>query len=642
MIELIEAFKVRVELLGVPLPEMVTVDNCCTVGNKLREVIPNIKVLLDVYHFITRYGAGILGGVQNPLRNAVLKDIKEAVLKVPSSKGVLAQYWSQPEQEIRLSAAYNKWAERGGVWSAAASNIHAVQMQHIRKACLARPREDIASDGSRIEGSHKGWNSIQRSFASGLEMQTALGHDFVLRRNIRVALNGKAKSPSPFVKSTFGSHHLALVDHTAEVWNDILAASGASSTIQFLPLPRLPDIQSGEKFGLVNSLHTDTFGGLFTIKQDPNEDDGDMIKELDSEAKDELMSELNLRPVQFLRPEHVSATIHTDGVVIQASSSLAVPQLQIPPTIPATKSLEDLTAPLPKPKISDGLPKLSRSQQFFSAQTGTDPRSLKLHRGHEFYLFMDMRREFNWKSYDMSSKKWAEATKEYNVRLRRLPGGSQFIQKNPRALLEKLVEIEPHIAARLSAGDFTSAAGTTKFWETHCHAVSFIKIEASDAEPTAGTAADPRKPQTCTRCKTIKYPGPKGAPENHKLNYCSDGFRPSLKHDTPPVWPLPAGIFTNGSDFHPRILLAHVRELYEALVVQSIKREEFSMEEEAFYQLLESRTVVGADGAVMFKLFPEFNVPAASGVPDDMYVDYQGVRHLYINSLRDTDLVVAQ
>lgn len=55
MIELIEAFKVRVELLGVPLPEMVTVDNCCTVGNKLREVIPNIKVLLDVYHFITRY-----------------------------------------------------------------------------------------------------------------------------------------------------------------------------------------------------------------------------------------------------------------------------------------------------------------------------------------------------------------------------------------------------------------------------------------------------------------------------------------------------------------------------------------------------------------------------------------------------------
>ncbi|KAJ7659690.1 hypothetical protein DFH06DRAFT_935341, partial [Mycena polygramma] len=56
------------------------------------------------------------------------------------------------------------------------------QMQHVRKGCLARPREDISSDGSRIEGSHKEWNSIQRSFASGLEMQTALGHDFVLHR----------------------------------------------------------------------------------------------------------------------------------------------------------------------------------------------------------------------------------------------------------------------------------------------------------------------------------------------------------------------------------------------------------------------------------------------------------------------------
>ncbi|KAJ7659689.1 hypothetical protein DFH06DRAFT_932790, partial [Mycena polygramma] len=78
--ELIESFKRRVELLGIKLPEIVTVDNCCTVGNKIRGVLPDIKVLLDVYHFIMRYAVGILGGVYNPRRNAVLKDIKEAVL----------------------------------------------------------------------------------------------------------------------------------------------------------------------------------------------------------------------------------------------------------------------------------------------------------------------------------------------------------------------------------------------------------------------------------------------------------------------------------------------------------------------------------------------------------------------------------
>ncbi|KAJ7692883.1 hypothetical protein B0H17DRAFT_878445, partial [Mycena rosella] len=59
-----------------------------------------------------------------------------------------------------------------------------------------------------------------------------------------------------------------------------------------------------------------------------------------------------------------------------------------------------------------------------------------------------------------------------------------------------------------------------------------------------------RKPQTCTRCKATKYPGPSGAPENHKLKYCSDGFKPTLDDDIPAVWPLPLGIFTTGTDFH--------------------------------------------------------------------------------------------
>ncbi|KAJ6463118.1 hypothetical protein C8R47DRAFT_992805 [Mycena vitilis] len=301
-----------------------------------------------------------------------------------------------------------------------------------------------------------------------------------------------------------------------------------------------------------------------------------------------------------------------------------------------TASLEELTAPLPKPKIAAGLPKLTRSQQFFNASTGTDPRSLKIHKGVEFFLFMDMRREFRWKSYEMTSRTRVDSTAEYNVRLRKLPGGAQFIPKNPRALLEMLGEIELKIAERLLANNFKSAAGTTKFWTLHCHAVSFMKIESRDSEA--------RLPQTCKRCKTIKYPGPTGAPENHKLSYCSDGFKPAIKAkaDTLPIWPLPSGIFTSGRDFHPLVFLAHVREIYEALITHKMKREDFTMEQEAFFQLLSSRTVVDTSGAVTFKLFKDFAVPTESTVPDNMYVESAGVRYLYIESLNDTDLLVSQ
>ncbi|KAJ7659704.1 hypothetical protein DFH06DRAFT_989526 [Mycena polygramma] len=205
----------------------------------------------------------------------------------------------------------------------------------------------------------------------------------------------------------------------------------------------------------------------------------------------------------------------------------------------------------------------------------------------------------------MTSRTWVDVTTEYNTRLRKLTGGAQLVPKTPRALLEKLGDIEPKIAERRLANNFTSAAVTTKFWTLHCKA----------------------------RCKTIKYPGPSGAPENHKLSYCSDGFNPAVKDDILPVWPLPSGMFTFGRDFHPLMFLAHVRELYEALVTHEVKREDLTMEQETFYQLLASRTVVDMDGAVMFKLFKDFTVPTESAVPD-MYVVNAGWSHLYINSRR--------
>ena len=49
-----EGLKQRCIKLGIPESEMAVVDNCCTVRNQLNSVMPNLKVVLDVYHFVMR------------------------------------------------------------------------------------------------------------------------------------------------------------------------------------------------------------------------------------------------------------------------------------------------------------------------------------------------------------------------------------------------------------------------------------------------------------------------------------------------------------------------------------------------------------------------------------------------------------
>ncbi|KAJ7027842.1 hypothetical protein C8F04DRAFT_1266630 [Mycena alexandri] len=719
IVEQLEGLKARFDFLNIDYPISVTVDNCCTVANKIHSVWAAIKVLLDVYHFIMRYAAGILNGAQNPHRKEVLKDVRDAIIKTSATKDGPAKYWLQAEQEMRLAAAFDKWTARGGVWSAAAQNIHGAQMQHVRKGCLHRENQDLPSDGSRIEGSHKGWNSIQRSHASGLEMQTALSHDFVMRRNIRVALNGKASAPTAFVKSTHGSHHVSLVDHTAMTWNNLLAAPGGSAAASNLhPLPRLPDVQSGEKFGLVRSDHTESFGGLFTIKQEPEEEDEDFIKELNSEEREDLVQELGLDATLFTKPLTSPSTpapalfIDVDSVEISTiikphsnpstddsgsaaptmpnistervgkrkatlepdNSSLAISsgsdepreakkihplfrRLSVPassePNVPASVqpavssslTVEQLTAPLPRSNL---FPTLTRSQQLFQSLTGTDPRSLKVHKGAEFFLLMDMRVQSQLKSFEMTPKRWVEFTDAYNLRLKALPvvAGHTFVGKNPRALVEKIGEVESQIISRIAKNDFKSlTSGTEGFWKKHCYAVSFIKAEPGESEtPTASTdkPKPTRKAQTCTRCKAVKYPGGAGAPENHRRACCSDGFKPTLSDDTPAAWPQPLGVFSDGTEFHPFAFLTNVRELHSKLVVEAVNPRDLSLEQDAFQGLLQDRMVINPmDGAVMWRMFTAFNVPAADNVPENLFVDYNGVRHLYINSLSDTDLVAA-
>ena len=174
------------------------------------------------------------------------------------------------------------------------NKVYADQMNHVRKGCLARKRQDIRSDGSRVEGSHKGWNSLQRAQPSGLVVFIALGHDHVLRRNIRIVTAGDKSSPfNSFDTSTFGSHHIRLVNYTAKLWNR-LRLSRSGSSLALLALPEMTAVSSSETFGLVNSECATTFAGPFSeVEAEPKLEDSGLLTlgpdsgDLDANLEDE-------------------------------------------------------------------------------------------------------------------------------------------------------------------------------------------------------------------------------------------------------------------------------------------------------------------------------------------------------------------
>jgi len=113
-------------------------------------------------------------------------------------------------------------------------------------------------------------------------MFAALGHDFVLRRNIRIALTERksARKPSSFVASTLGSHHIRLINHNNQLFNCLLEKE-PKDTLRILPVLR--QVDSGEVFGLGPSAHTETYGGLLTIKEEAEENE--LINILDSSER---------------------------------------------------------------------------------------------------------------------------------------------------------------------------------------------------------------------------------------------------------------------------------------------------------------------------------------------------------------------
>ncbi|KAJ7026747.1 hypothetical protein C8F04DRAFT_966119, partial [Mycena alexandri] len=721
--EMLMGIRRRCLELGIPFPLMITVDNCCQVAKDILKAFPEIQICLDVYHFMMRYLAAVLNGMNNPHRGELAADIRNAVLKNSASKGVLAQYWEKDEQEANMIAVYNKYTARGGVWSAAAHTVHTAQLKHLHKGCLSRRDQTVASDGSRIEGSHKGWNSIQRASASGLELQTALSHDFVLRRNIRVACGktaGDISNLDDFLRTTFGSHHSRLVSHTASLLNDIIhteATRRKASPSNELLRPVLKSVASGETFGLVKSEHNDTFGGLLTIKDENSDEDQLFNEALESSVNpEEILGDLNIDPALLLQPLHITVPpMEPDAVHILFShflvltrvqkgvkASVTVPSLEPDvvrissprpflflltqtknqqhvgneartaasgkrkepdtPSIPFPDggshtsadgnvdkmvhsffnmsktakphgtAVTGLTNLLPLPTPSDSTTsRLMRSEALFAQLTGVNPKSLEIGRGPEFFLFVDMRSELGWKSSDMTSRRWFEATALYNERL-----GNSGVHKRPRALSDKLGELERVCLNHIATNTFKSQRGDDKFWRKHCFIVPLIK-KGEFILPRLTRLRQARAVATCKRCNKIMYPGPKKSPENHKKGYCSDGFKQKTAEDESASWPQPAGLFTAGSEFHPLQFLITIREVYETVVVKADNN--VSMEQEAFLSMLPGRIII-SDSAVLFKLFAGFTIPADDGTPENLFVELNGAKYLRIDALREGDLSI--
>lgn len=140
------------------------------------------------------------------------------------------------------------------------------------------------------------------------------------------------------------------------------------------------------------------------------------------------------------------------------------------------------------------------------------------------------------------------------------------------------------------------------------------------------------------------YPGPTGAPENHKRGCCSDGVKSKPPDNTSsnylPYWPQPNGIFSGGTSFNPQAFLSAIRDIYEKVVIGTGDGDgvgdEKSMEYAPVTKMLQKRTSIRADGAIFFLLYPEFTVDScldewvikeSSESGDETYLCMDCLRH---------------
>ncbi|KAG2738561.1 hypothetical protein P692DRAFT_20758243, partial [Suillus brevipes Sb2] len=270
-------------------------------------------------------------------------------------------------------------------------------------------------------------------------------------------------------------------------------------------------------------------------------------------------------------------------------------------------------------------PGMTRSQHFFTIATRIDARAMQISGDVEFHLFMDMRAECAWISFKMTPRQWAVATESYNRRLEEKNHaiGLETVKKNPQALLRKLGEIEVAVMNRVAKNDFKSRSGSEMFWKRHCHIIELVK-----AEPGKKV----RKAHTCSRCKTIMYPGPENSGYNHRRGFCADGAKQVSKNEPPPPWPQPPGIFSEGKRFHPRAFLETVKQIYEQVFLRP-SGESPALKQEAFAMMLLDRSTTLEEGTVLFKLYEELEIDEST--PDALLTVHNGVKHLRVEYLQE-------
>lgn len=144
------------------------------------------------------------------------------------------------------------------------------------------------------------------------------------------------------------------------------------------------------------------------------------------------------------------------------------------------------------------------------------------------------------------------------------------------------------------------------------------------------------------------YPGPAGSPENHKRGSCSDGAKsllaasdqnrdpeqPDKVATTSPLeYPLPKGIFTAGTNFHPLVFIATLRDIYEKVVVSQVG-DDTLLEYQAFASLLIRRTLLLEDRTVLFKMI-DCEVPTST--PEGLITIVDGLKYLRLDCLQEPE-----
>ena len=159
------------------------------------------------------------------------------------------------------------------------------------------------TDGSRTEGSHKGWNALQRTQPSGVEALTYMAADRVLRRNIRIEYADA--TPYPFTPLTYGSHHVRLVDACTQLWNSLVQPKKGTNlpSADLVPVPTLKPADRLECVDLVNANQDVT--AYYTLVKDEAEDP---LVDLTADADaDRIVASLGLDPALLNKPLRGSA-----------------------------------------------------------------------------------------------------------------------------------------------------------------------------------------------------------------------------------------------------------------------------------------------------------------------------------------------